>query len=321
MTDKMQTTGLQKGTVDRNSDEAKGRFARGVSKGVDLAERTIDLVVSTISLDRDGEIILPSAFSADLPRFLKSSSPLLAAHVHRSDDARPTQIGWVLEMRVEAARVPGKARLGKTAAAEEWWLLASDPKGKGVAVSHGFIPVRWVYGAALDLAREFPEIKPVLTAAGMADDDRLRVYTQIELLEVSLVPVGSNLGALQVLAAKFWAADGEGEKLVQEFKTELAAEVARQLFEKGQGLDQAAINKMQAELAAKVQAVGEEMKVYVREAIDDILTLLPDTVNPPAPEVIENAPPPADGGPDAGKDEGADQVKAAAGRLLETCRQ
>ena len=79
---------------------------------------------------------------------------------------------------------------------------------------------------------------------------------------------------------------------------------------------------MQAELAAKVQAVGEEMKVYVREAIDDILTLLPDTVNPPAPERSENetAPAPADGGAvrKAGKDAGAGNVQEAAASLWHT---
>ena len=44
---------LEKGVIDQESDEAKGREVKGgLIKAVDLANRTIEGIASSISLDR-----------------------------------------------------------------------------------------------------------------------------------------------------------------------------------------------------------------------------------------------------------------------------
>ncbi len=206
MNDHTKIVGLEKGAVDSNSPDAQDRFFRGYAGGnkggVDLGNRTIDGVASTIQLDRDGEVILPEAFRKHLGRFLDGNAPFLNAHQHRS--IGPSQIGWVMEAKIHAEKVSCRFRFKKgspDSPAQDWWELASDPDGKGIAFSVGFIPIRWVAGSVADLVREFPQLKKVLRDAGLKDEDRIRVYTEIELLEISAVPVGSNREALQIRSA------------------------------------------------------------------------------------------------------------------------
>lgn len=203
---------LETGVIERDSKDAQGRFIKGFSetKAVDLASRTVEGVASTIHLDRDGEVILPSAFGATMGKFLGGNAPLLAAHSHRTGDGDPTQIGWVMEMRIEREAVPCKFRFATSDAAEQWWKLASDAAGKGIAFSIGFRPIQWVYGTAAELARQFPELRKVFKEAGLADDARVRVYTQIELYEISAVPVPSNRESLQLRMAKAFEASAAG---------------------------------------------------------------------------------------------------------------
>lgn len=280
----MKSKGLEKGTVERNSDDAKGRFiwglAGGKQGGVDRANRTISGIASTINVDRDGEIILPRAFAARLDKFKGGSSPFMAAHTHWTSTAAPGQIGWVVEISITKIEIPCRFRFvdDTDGVAERWWKLAADPNGKGIAFSIGFIPIRWVYGSVADLVEEFPEIKPAVAGARLADDDRLRVYTEIELLEVSAVPVPSNREAMQLLAAKLFSPGGEGDKAVEQFREDLAGEVVRQLAERGL-LSAGEIEKLHTDMAAKLDEYASRLELFVREAIDDVMALLPDTVN------------------------------------------
>ena len=147
--------------------------------------------------------------------------------MHRGADGKPTQIGWVMEAAIDAETVACKFRYGTTDAAEDWWKIASDPKGKGHAFSIGFIPIKWVYGSVSALVVEFPQLVAVLAAAGLEGDDRLRVYTKIELLEISAVGVPSNRECLQILAAKM--AGEAGDKAADELVDRLAAAVVEKL--------------------------------------------------------------------------------------------
>lgn len=169
---------LTKGKCDRNEQQAKDRFIPGFAggqKGVDLARRTVTGIASTIHLDRDGEIILPSAFEARRELFMSSNAPFAAAHTHRTSDGSPTQIGWTMTMAIAAYEVRCGFQFATTDVAEEWWKLASDSRGKGIAFSIGFIPIRWVFGTVADLVAEFPEIKRAVKDAGLKDTDTLRV--------------------------------------------------------------------------------------------------------------------------------------------------
>ncbi len=268
---------LSKGEVDRNAAEAQDRFIPGLAsatKGVDVAERVVDGIASTIHIDRDGEIILPSAFAARMDKFMGSNAPFAAAHTHRSQSGAPTQIGWVMEMAIEADRVPCKFRFATTSVAEDWWKLASDPKGKGIAFSIGFYPIRFVYGSAGDLVKQFPELRKPLKDAGVDDEDKLRVYTEIELLEISGVMAPSNRESLQMLAAKMLGLP-DPEAAGEEALAALVERISDAVLEKmsaGTTVEPATL-EMQRDTAT------DDLKAFFVEQIDELKALLPDTIN------------------------------------------
>lgn len=308
MDDNTTTTGLETGIVARDSKDAQGRFVKGFTKAVDVANRTIDGVASTINLDRHGEVILPSAVGARADDFLKSNAPFLAAHSHRAGDAGPTQIGWVTDLKVDAGKVACQFRFGVTGVAEEWWKLASDSGGKGIAFSIGFYPIRWVFGSVADLVKEFPELKKVFRRAGLADTDRVRVYTEIELVEISAVPCPANRESVQVLMAKF-------------FDTEHAEGAERS--ENGDEDAVAFIGAMAAAVAGKIEdtldeKIGclESLRFDVEESLEEIKMLLAGD----SPSAAASQRPDCDGGDDETRagtgDQGESEVAAACESLL-----
>jgi len=201
---------LKEGTFKRGSTDTKDRFMKGFSCAVDVENRTIDGVASTINLDRHGDIILPSAIAAHADAFMASNAPFLSAHTHRTSEGAPSQIGWVVDMKIDAEKVKCKFKFARTAAADEWWQIASDREGKGIAFSIGFIPIRYIYGTVADIIKEFPDLKKPL--AGQKDDDKLWVLTEVELIEISAVPCPANRESLQGLAAKFFG-DVGGQRM------------------------------------------------------------------------------------------------------------
>jgi hypothetical protein len=244
---------------------AQGRLVKGFlqSKSVKADARTVDGLASTISLDRDGDVILPAAFRKDVRRFLATNAPFLAAHKHRSEDGGPTQIGWVMDAKVTSTALQCTFKYAITDAAEQWWKLASDPDGKGHAFSVGFLPRQYITGTVADLIGQFPELADVFRAAGRKNEDRAVVYTQVELLEISACPVPSNRESLQLLSAKLFGM-ADGAKAVEQLKA-LVAEAVESAIRN----PQSAIRNLLSDLAVEIDRQFSEIKA-----------LLPDNVNP-----------------------------------------
>ncbi|HUU90944.1 MAG TPA: hypothetical protein VM238_07015 [Phycisphaerae bacterium] len=266
---------IEKGAIPADSELAKDRFVKGYTRSVNADARTVTGVASTIELDRDGEIILPAAFAKDWTRFLGSSAPFLGQHTHRSADAGPTQIGWVMSGRISADQVECLFRYAMTAIADEWWRLASDPAGKGHAFSIGFLPTKWVSGTVGELLREFPEIAEPVRRAGLETADRLRVYVEIELLEISAVAVPSNRQSLQQLAAKFFGQADEA-KAVDELKKLVGQAVAEQLADCPEIKALAELK----EIPDQVDGILGRVLLAVNDALDLLKASAPDTINP-----------------------------------------
>jgi hypothetical protein len=253
----------------------------GTLKGVDRANRTAEFVVSTIKVDRDGDIVLPSAVGEAAEKFLATNAPLAAQHMHRSDTGTPTQIGWWLSLAASGKAVTGRCRFAATETAEQWWLLASDEGGKGVACSIGFIPRGWVRGTAAEMIAAHPEIRQSAREAGLKDDDALLVYTALELVEISLCLAPSNRESLQVLAAKA-AAEGEDKAL-----DALATRIAGKLVGAGGSASRDAGGDVKAVCAAVESAVKaavaeaqRSQQAWLLEQLDEIRAMLPDNVHP-----------------------------------------
>jgi len=328
MTEQTKTTGVETGAVEKDAADARDRAFYGVTKGVDLAARTADGVASTIQVDRDGEIILPSAVKSRLDMFTGGHRPMLSQHTHRTSTAAAGQAGWVKEISVVKYEVPCKFLFGRSRAGEDWWLLASDPDGFGIAFSIGFIPKRWAQGSVKDLLKAFPEIREAVKAAGLADDDWLRVWTEIELLEISCVGVPSNAGCVQravELLGRRGAGAGEIVKALvgraadcDELVRDVSADVLTRLVE----FD--LVGKIATATAEAVKSTIENRKSEIPtdvlldklSELTELLCLHPEYERDDATPAGTDAPPPAAGAAAPGPGEGAKALKAAAEKLI-----
>jgi len=143
-------------------------------KSIDQDKKQIVAVASTGNLDRDNEIVLPSAFKELLPVYMKNPV-VLSAHSHRLQSGNSPVVAVVLSARANkdglhvVIEFETETELGK-----EYWTLYSRRRQR--AFSIGFIPIEW----------EFKKV----------NGREVKVFTKVELLEISCVPVPSNREAL-----------------------------------------------------------------------------------------------------------------------------
>lgn len=148
-------------------------------KSIDQERRQIAALASTSNPDRDGDIILPTAFKKWLPTYMKNPV-ILATHHHRLGDGKSPVVGKCVTAKIDEAGLHIVVEFAGTEAAEDYWQLY---KGKFQrAFSVGFIPH----------ASEDRKI----------DGKVVRVFTEVELLEISCVPVPSNREALSKSAKR-----------------------------------------------------------------------------------------------------------------------
>ena len=172
----------------------KAQFIFATVKSINTEERTIDVLASTADVDRDGDIIKPSAFKKRIGSFL-ANSVILACHQHRLSSGSSPVIGSAIP---ETIKVTDKGlfftmKFAETALGEEYWILYRD--GHMRAFSVGFIPEKWEDGKGRDSGK---------------------IFTQVELLEVSAVPVPSNPHALA--RAKGYFDDDSEDHLAEAIK-------------------------------------------------------------------------------------------------------
>ena len=153
---------------------------RAEVKAVNQETGEVDMLilVSTDSVDRDGEIVEPTAFKKTLPKFMKRPV-LVASHDYRD---LTSQIGEWTKLKITEGGLEGKPKYYVGAGNEQadWgFYLAS----KGMAAfSIGFVPLTWEDGDGVKEPR--------------------RTYKEVELLEVSQVIVPSNREAIQSIRSK-----------------------------------------------------------------------------------------------------------------------
>lgn len=148
------------------------------TKAVDGQPGVFEAVISTNSMDRDNEVIQGEAWKRRISSF-NAHNILLSSHDYLS---LSSQIGEVPAIKISDEGFTAKLRyyIGEGNPEADWAAnLAS--KGKA-AYSVGFIPFEWKDGDG--------EISP------------RRTYTDVELLEISHVVVGSNRDALVTARSK-----------------------------------------------------------------------------------------------------------------------
>ncbi len=164
----------------------------------ETGEVNILIPLSTSSVDRDGESIDPIAFKKRLKTF-KSRPVLLSSHDYRD---LQKQIGEFTQIKVTPEGLMGKPQyyINKGNAEADWgFFLASI----GMAsYSVGFMPYAW------DDMED-----------GDGDKTPKKIYTDVELLEVSHVVIPSNRDAAQNMRAALTA---KGMKAPKDLLEELA---------------------------------------------------------------------------------------------------
>ena len=134
--------------------------------------------VSTASMDRDSEVIEPSAFKKTIPKFMKHPV-LVASHDYRD---LTNQIGEWEKLKITENGIEGKPKyyVGMGNEQADWaYKLAQKCVA---AFSIGFIPKEWEDGDGQKSPR--------------------RTYKEVELLEISQVIIPSNREAIQNIRSK-----------------------------------------------------------------------------------------------------------------------
>ena len=144
------------------------------TKSIDPEQHIVQAVVSTETPDRDGDIVLASAFKKRLSIYRKH--PILMAS-HRHTDLR-AQIGEALDIRANDKGLTARFKYYFGEGNEEAdWAYNIASKGRA-AYSIGFIPYT------------YKDLNPETNKGAR------RQFTDIELVEISQVCVPANLEAL-----------------------------------------------------------------------------------------------------------------------------
>lgn len=166
----------------------------GRVKEINTEARTLTAYASTADIDRDNEVIQVEAWRASIAG--KDSRPLLWAHEYRM-----LPVGKAEALAIDENGLKFTARFANTDFANDVWNLYRD--GYLDSFSVGFQPKRWEDGQS----PEHPN----------------RTYTEVELLEISAVPVPANPFAtvergVPVLTFKSLAEMTRSEKRVIPYK-------------------------------------------------------------------------------------------------------
>lgn len=169
-----------------------------------IGDNRLRAYASTITPDRDKEIILPDAYTEFKDVFMKNPV-LLKFHDYWSES-----VGKIVDLTHDDFGMIMEVEFAPT---EEGRKFASLYKGGYMnAFSIGFIPKQWTSpddGDAVMMMSKF----------GLNKADIRRIFTSIEPLEVSCVPVPANRDAI-VLQAKSFCGDDSAEldEIIEELK-------------------------------------------------------------------------------------------------------
>lgn len=149
-------------------------------KNIDTEKRRITGVASAEIVDRDLEIVTIDALKAAIDGFM-ANPVILASHSHRLQDGRSPVIGKVVSYQFKGKELLITVEFADTPLALEYWGLYRDKFQR--AFSIGF-----------RILNSKPE---------MREGKQIRVITEIELYEISCVPVPANPAALSKARKSF----------------------------------------------------------------------------------------------------------------------
>jgi len=219
----------------------RAKFIKAETKILDEKEGIVSAIVSTESVDRDGDIIRQDGW--DLRHF-KSHPVLLSSHNYHG---LTNQIGEWTNMEVVGKELVGNARyyIGQGNPEADWGFFLAG-RGKA-AFSVGFMP-------------DMTQVKEL-----QGDGKTSYEFKAQELLEVSQVTVPSNRQSLQ--AMKGIGLDPVIERLVDEVLDDMEPEVDTLV----EGITQLAQDDTEDHDLALAEKIADLVKHDVRTMIDEYL--------------------------------------------------
>lgn len=157
-------------------------FATAKLKNVNEEQRTAVFVISSGEIDRYGEIVDPKAFDDETIAAYMDNNVALAAHQHAGFSGEPTVVGNWIQIWREGDKTYGEVKFDTDDIGEKYW--GKVKRGVMKACSIGFIVRAW-------------EMREVGTGQNKRS---VRVFTKIELLEISIVAVPANRQAIMKAA-------------------------------------------------------------------------------------------------------------------------
>lgn len=204
-------------------------------KGVNLEERTVEGFASTIQPDMIRDVILPTAWRKSLGGWKKRGSmpKFLAYHMHRLLTGHSPVLGPMLKLTVaprEGLRLKGE--FAETELGSEHLHLY------GIGAMDYFSVGFQIRPGGSTMVPE--EVRQLLADHGIrakVPEDVDRVITEAELLEVSAVVIGANLGALVTASASGsgccgMCGENGGDKCKTDEERSLRSKYAKLLLER-----------------------------------------------------------------------------------------
>ena len=257
----------------------------------------LEAVASTGALDRDSEIIEPAAWRASLEAF-RANPVILATHQHRLMTGSSPVIGSAVSIDAGDDGLRFRMRFASTALGQEYAALYRETHMRAFSV--GFIPVNGEW-------REFNRADHGQGAR--ATSKRVWVHTEVELLEISAVPVPANPEALARMRAAAAAGVADSEALIRDIAAEVMLRLAE--FDLPAKLVKAAASEIRNLKSEILDRLDEAVELFARSS--DTLGAFDAPSGSGAPPAGERAP-----GGDGG--DGADELKKAAARHKRAAR-
>ena len=202
---------------------------------VDEDSRTVVAVISSASVDRDKEVLLPKG--ANFDNYLKNPVVLWG---HQSSDP---PIGKALWVKRGQKQITAKVKFATTERGEEIWELFKG--GYLNAFSVGFIPLKG-HQPTPDEIRKMPEWA-----------EARFVYDEWELLEFSPVTVPANPDALRL------ALESGKVKICKEVKKEMAIEDVKEPAEEVLSVSiPVDMFKVNADPVLSIETVADNVEIY-----------------------------------------------------------
>ncbi len=179
-------------------------------RNIDDDKRQVTALVSTPNPDRYEEIVEPSAFAKWLPTFM-DNPVFLSGHRHGSPDGQPTVLGQWVKMEVTKEGLFGTAQFDdEDELAKRFWNHYRKKNMRGFSV--GWLTHEWEM-------REFD--------LGNGIKRRIRVFTEVELLEVSAVAVPANRQSVARAASFAGATAGDSDNTTSDELRQLVTDTIR----------------------------------------------------------------------------------------------